>query len=254
MANSHQERKRGKLPGGAAPIDPKLRDKLLQADRLVAVGKLSRDVAHRLNSHLTGILTYAHFLLSEISESDPKREYAETILKETNSCRDIIAQFQEIVRGGTAETAITDLNQVIEKLFFLLERKATMQNVKLVKKLRKGLPHLALSVAQVRDAFWNLLTNALEAMPKGGSLTIETTMDKANNLLVVKFTDSAPHIPQEDMPHLFELFSAVRRQQAGLGLYSTYWIIKNLGGTIEVKSKPPQGNTFIIKLPPGDKT
>ena len=253
MADSRQERKRGKVPDEAAPNDTPPRDKLLQADRLVAVGMLSRDVAHRLNSHLTGILTYAHFLLDEIPEADPKREYAETILKETNSCRDIIAQFQEFVRGGTAEIAITDLNEVIEKLFFLLERKATMQSVKLVKKLGKGLPHLTLNVAQVRDAFWNLMTNALEAMPKGGSLTIETAMDKANNLLVAEFTDSAPHIPRENMPHLFEPFSAVRPQQAGLGLYSTYWIINNLGGTIEVKSKPGRGNTFIIKLPPADK-
>ncbi len=253
MADYHQERKGSKLPGEAAPIDSQLRDKLLQIDRWVAGAKLYRDIAHRLNSHLTGILTYAHFLLNEIPRSDPKREYAETILKEANNCREIIAQFQEFVRGGTAETVITDLSEVIEKLIFLLERKAHMQNVKLVKKLGKGLPHIALNVAQVRDAFWNLMTNALEAMPGGGSLTIETTIDKADNLLMVEFTDSAPPIPQKDMPNLFEPFSAVRRQQAGLGLYSTYWIIKNLGGTIEAKSKPGRGNTFIIKLPPADK-
>lgn len=253
MADSQQEKKKGRMPDEATPNTALPEDKLLQVDRWVAVGKLSRDVAHRLNSHLTGILTYAHFLLNETPETDSKREYAETILKETNRCRDIIAQFQEFARGGTSEAIIVNLNEVIEKLLLLLEHKATMESVKLVRKLHKRLPHIALNVAQVMDAFWNLMTNALEAMPKGGSLTIETTMDKVNNLLVVDFTDSAPGIPQKDRAHLFEPFSAIRHKHAGLGLYSTYWIIKNLGGTIEVKSKPPQGNTFTIKLPPADK-
>jgi len=253
MTESHHTKKESKLPGEAVPNTTLPKDKLLQADRWVAVGKLSRDIAHQLNSHLTGILTYAHFLLSEIPESDPKKEYAETILKETNNCRNIISQFQKFARAETSETIIANLNEVIEELLLLLEHKATTQNVKLVRKLNKKLPNIAVDVTKIREAFWNLMTNALEAMLKGGSLTIETKMDKVNNLLVIGFTDSGPGIPQEDMAHIFEPFSTIRHQQAGLGLYSTYWNIKNLGGTIEVKSKHGQGTTFIVKLPRGDK-
>jgi len=241
------------LPSGASPKATLPRDKLLQADRWVAIGKLSRDIAHRLNSHLTGILTYAHFLLSEIPESDPKRSYAETILKETDRCREIIAQFQKFVRAETSETIEVNINEVIEELLLLLEHKATTQNVELARKLNKELPNITLEVAQVKVAFWNLMTTALEAMPKGGSLTIETKVDKVNNLLVIEFTDTGPDIPQEEISNLFEPFYTTRHQQAGLGLYSTYWIIKNLGGIIEVKSKRGQGTTFIVKLPCGDK-
>lgn len=253
MAKSHQTKKKGNLPGEASPNITLPRNKLLLANKWVVVGKLSRDVAHRLNSHLTGILTFSHFLLNEIPESDPKRGYAETILKETNRCRDIITRFQEFARGGTSECFMVNLNEVIEELLLLLEHKATTQDVELVRKLKKRLPNIALNAAQVKEAFWNLMTNALEAMPKGGKLTIETKSDKVNNLLVIEFTDSGPGIHQEDMAHLFEPFYTTRHQQAGIGLYSTYWIIKNLGGTIEVKSKHGQGTTFIIKLPRGDK-
>ena len=253
MVESHKSKKEDNLPAEATHHTTLPRDRLLQASRWVAVGKLSRSIVHQLNSHLTGILTYAHFLLAEIPETDPKREYAETILKETDRCREVIARFQEFARGGISETFMVNLNEVLEQLLLLLEHKATTQSVKLVRKLQKGLPHPAVDVAEVKEAFWNLMTNDLEAMPKGGSLTIETKMDKVNDILVIEFTDSGSGIPQEDMAHLFEPFYTTRDQQAGLGLYYTYWIIKKWGGTIEVKSKHGQGTTFIVKLPHGDK-
>ncbi|KPK99942.1 MAG: hypothetical protein AMJ90_09170 [candidate division Zixibacteria bacterium SM23_73_2] len=224
-------------------------NQLFQSEKLASLGKLAAGVAHEINSPLTGILTYSSLLLKSKEDKDPEKEDLEVIVNETNRCKKIIKGLLEFARQTTPEKTLSDINEVIEKSIDLISHQASMQSVRIDKKIKPDLPEIMIDVGQIQQVFINLLLNAIESMPEGGTLTVSSAIE--NRMVAVSFADTGIGIPEENLSRIFDPFFTTKDQGkgTGLGLSVSYGLIERHRGKLDVKSKKGKGTTFTVKLP-----
>ncbi|MBM3142945.1 MAG: PAS domain S-box protein [Chloroflexi bacterium] len=222
---------------------------LTHAEKLAAIGRLAANVAHEINNPLTGILMASSALAEEINESDPKRSELEIIKKESLRARGIIRNLLDFARPTEAAVVETDINELVRGSVSLLRHTMDMKGMELVERYGSEVPRLLVDRNQMMQVFYNLIANALDAMPRGGKLTITTGVKDES--VVIEFRDTGVGIPPEHMDKIFEPFFTTKpnAKGTGLGLSVSYNIVKAFGGTIEVKSEMGKGSTFTVCLP-----
>jgi two-component system NtrC family sensor kinase len=227
----------------------KTENQLIQSDKVASLGKLAAGVAHEINSPLTGVLTYSSLLLKSKKEGDPEREDLEVIVNETNRCKKIVRGLLDYARQTTPQKTSCDINELLDKSVDLIAHQATLQNVKIERKFRPDLPKIMIDVGQIQQVFINILLNAIEAMPQGGSLTVSSGLD--HGMVALAFIDTGVGIPEDILPKILDPFFTTKEQGkgTGLGLSVSFGIIERHRGKLEVKSKVDQGTTFTVKLP-----
>jgi two-component system NtrC family sensor kinase len=231
----------------------KTENQLIQSDKVASLGKLAAGVAHEINSPLTGILTYSSLLLKEKKEGDPDREDLEVIVNETNRCKNIVKGLLDYARQTAPQKVLSDINELVTKSIDLISHQASLQNVMVEKKTHPDLPKIMIDLGQIQQVFINILLNAIEAMPQGGTLTVWTGI--VDDMIAVRFTDTGVGIPKENLPKILDPFFTTKEQGkgTGLGLSVSYGIIERHKGKLEVKSKVGKGTTFTVKLPVNEK-
>jgi two-component system NtrC family sensor kinase len=224
-------------------------NQLIQSDRVASLGKLAAGVAHEINSPLTGVLTYSSLLLKAKKDGDPDKEDLEVIVNETNRCKKIVKGLLDFARQTAPQKTLSDINEVIEKSTDLVSHQAGMQNVRIEKKIKPDLPKIMIDVGQIQQVFINILLNAIEAMPQGGTLTVSSGTE--DEMVVLRFTDTGVGIPKEILPKILDPFFTTKEQGkgTGLGLSVSYGIIERHRGKLEVQSEVGKGTTFTVKLP-----
>ncbi|MCK4427378.1 MAG: HAMP domain-containing protein [candidate division Zixibacteria bacterium] len=231
----------------------KTENQLIQSDKVASLGKLAAGVAHEINSPLTGILTYSSLLFKAKKDEDPEKEDLEVIVNETNRCKKIVKGLLDFARQTEPQKALSDINEVIEKSIDLVSHQASMQNVKIEKKVKPDLPKTMIDVGQIQQVFINILLNAIEFMPQGGTLTVSSGIE--DEMVALRFTDTGIGIPKENLPKILDPFFTTKEQGkgTGLGLSVSYGIIARHRGKLEVKSQVGKGSTFTVKLPIKEK-
>ena len=137
----------------------------------------------------------------------------------------------------------------------LIQKQLEEENINIVENLKTNLPYLEYcDHRQMQDVFMNIITNARQAMSGGGKLEISTDYDKKEDMVSIKLTDNGCGIAAEHMDKLFTPFFSTRADGSGLGLATSYNIVKGHRGKIEVESKLGVGSVFIVKLPAGQKS
>jgi len=229
----------------------KTQEQLVQSEKLASLGKLAAGIAHEINNPLTGILTYSSLLLKEHKDNPQMKEDLEIIVNETTRCRKIVKGLLEFARQTEPSKAPADINKVVEETLSLLETQALFQNIKIEKRLKKGLPDVMMDTDQIKQVFMNIIINAAEAMSQGGTLTIQSDSDPQKKFAKVCFIDTGPGIPEENLSKIFDPFFTTKRsgKGTGLGLSVSYGIIQRHDGFLEVKSQLGKGSTFTVKLP-----
>lgn len=224
-------------------------NQLFQSEKLASLGKLAAGVAHEINSPLTGVLTYSSLLLKEKKDGDPEREDLEVIVNETNRCKKIVKGLLDFARQTEPDKASSDINEIIDKSLDLISHQASMQNIKIEKKIKPDIPAIMIDRGQIQQVFINILLNAIEAMPQGGTLTVSSGIQ--DQMLAVGFADTGAGIAEENLRKIFDPFFTTKKQGrgTGLGLSVSYGIIERHRGRLEVKSKVGKGTTFTVKLP-----
>lgn len=224
-------------------------NQLIQSDKVASLGKLAAGVAHEINSPLTGILTYSSLLLKGKREGDAEKEDLEVIVNETNRCKTIVKGLLDYARQTDPQKALSDISELVGKSINLISHQASLQNVKIEKKTELGLPKIMVDVGQIQQVFINILLNAIEAMPQGGTLTVSSEVQ--DQMVAVRFTDTGVGIPKENLSKILDPFFTTKEQGkgTGLGLSVSYGIIERHRGKLEVKSKVGEGTTFTVKLP-----
>jgi len=222
---------------------------LMQAEKLAAIGRLAANIAHEINNPLTGILMASSVLAEEISLDDPKKSELEIIKKESLRARGIIRNLLDFTRQTEAKVVEVDINKVVQGSVSLLRHAMDMKGVELIEHYSSEELKVSADRSQMMQVFYNLINNALDAMPQGGQLTI-TTRAKDDSVLI-EFRDTGVGIPQENMDKIFEPFFTTKPEAkgTGLGLSISYNIVTAFGGTIKVKSRPGKGSSFIVSLP-----
>ena len=228
----------------------RLRNELIQAERLAAVGKLAAGVAHELNNPLTGILTFAEDLLLEAGGDDPLREDYEVIVGETMRCRRIVRDLLDFSRQKAPVRQRAALNVVVRRVLTMVERLASFHNVAFAEELGGDVPVVDIDPNQIHQAVLNLVTNARDAMSGTGQITIRTGRVAKGAEAFVSVTDTGCGISEEQRRRIFEPFFSTKGDQGnGLGLPAVLSVVEQHGGTVELDSTPGEGSTFRLVLP-----
>lgn len=225
---------------------------LIRAEKLTSLGQLAASVAHEVNNPLTGVLVYTELLEKKINNNDISDEtvlnYLGKMKFELVRSTKLIRNLLDFSRQSPPEFKQTSLNIVVDRALDLAAHSAELQHIEVIKELDPLLPELRADADQLQQVFTNLIMNAVQAMPKGGKLTLRTGMD--GNQLKLEVQDTGVGISPENMSKLFTPFFTTKAEikGVGLGLAVAYGIIKRHKGNIEVQSKEGEGTIFTIHL------
>ena len=221
-------------------------------DRLAAIGRMAASIAHEIRNPLAAMRGSIQMLHAELGGDGEQKDLMEIILRESDRLNRIIADFLTYARPRSIVRAQTDVGELLNQTFTLLRHSP---EVKANQELEVDLGNAPLSAdvdaEQLRQVFWNLARNALQAMPEGGKLSAQLR-GNAGGRLRITFSDTGCGMAPEQVEHLFEPFSSTTGG-SGLGLSIVYQIIRDHGGTINVRSREGQGTTITIELPIGER-
>jgi PAS domain S-box-containing protein len=231
-----------------------LREQVLQAEKLRAVGEMAAGIAHNFNNVLTTILTRAQLLALQVTDPSSLQRGLNLIIQAASDGAAIIRRLQKLARGpGVSEVAALDLNTLVQEVV------ETTQPVWHDHARREGrpvevrleltrMPQIAARAAELREVLTNLILNAVEAMPQGGQLTLRTWAEGGGVCLAVQ--DTGVGMTAEVQRRLFDPFFTTKGARGtGLGLSVSQALIKGHQGTLTVDSEPGRGTTFVIRLP-----
>lgn len=240
-----------------------LESDLRQAQKMDAIGRLAGGVAHDFNNLLLVISAYAELMLDSLAEENPLRRNIGEIITASRRAADLTRQLLAFGRKQVQSLQVLDLNTVIVEIKIMLPR-LIGEDIELIFLPEQNLGKVKADPVQIEQIVMNLAANARDAMPSGGTLTIETAtveVDEAyvqrhaivplGNYVLLTVADSGQGIATKDLPHIFEPFYTTKEEGkgTGLGLATVYGIVKQNGGFIWVYSEPAQGTTFKIYLP-----
>ncbi|GEM_PF-1186667 len=228
-------------------------EQLIQAEKLTSLGQLAASIAHEVNNPLSGILTYNQLLAKKIKSDSVEKEVALSYLAKMEAelvrSTKLIRNLLDFARQSPPAFRQVNLNDIVNRAYELTAHSAQLQHVESTKELDPSLPQFMADFDQLQQVCTNLILNAIQAMPKGGKLTISTATSDGQIKLAVK--DTGVGISPENMSKLFTPFFTTKREVkgVGLGLAVSYGIVQRHHGHIEVQSKEGEGTTFTIYLP-----
>lgn len=225
-----------------------LRDQLVQAEKLAAVGKLAAGVAHEINNPLTGILAYAEDMLEDVPESDPHHSDLEVIVRETLRCRDIVRNLLDFARQEKLHLQRMDPNIVVEQALSLIQRLPQFRNITIERKLSGKVRAIECDPQHIQQVILNLMLNAADAMEGSGTVKVGTSYDRRQNRSIISVEDSGTGIPENLIDKIFEPFFSTKGTN-GLGLAVSWGIVERHRGVIEVDTAESGGAIFRIVLP-----
>jgi signal transduction histidine kinase len=227
--------------------------KLIQAEKLAAVGEMAAGVAHELNNPLTTVVGFTELVLEDLPENNQNQTDLKMVLHEARRARDVVRRLLDFSRRSEIERTRVDLNDVLKDVLALTNHLLHTSGVMLTTKLTNKMDWIFIDRNQMKQVFLNLLHNALQAMPNGGELTVESKKRQHNGRawVTASIRDTGIGIHQEDLEHLFEPFFTTRSKDGGtgLGLSVSYGIVSDHGGFIEVNSEEKTGTCFTVWLP-----
>jgi PAS domain S-box-containing protein len=240
-----------------------LEEQLRQALKMEAVGRLARGVAHDFNNVLAAIIGSSDLLAMRLKPGDPAKEEAEEIRKAAERGAALTRQLLAFSRSQVLEAKLLDLNEIVLKLESLLQRLAGEEVT--VKVTAPGTPtHVRIEPGQLEQVLMNLVVNARDAMPAGGTVNVLVEPIRLDERSVLRYTgisdgpfariavtDTGPGIDPDMQPHVFEPFFTTKgpSKGTGLGLSIVYGIVKEAGGTVSFFTAPHEGTTFEVLLP-----
>jgi signal transduction histidine kinase len=227
---------------------------LWQAAKLATMGELATSIAHELNNPLATVSLRVESLLAQAPEDDPKRRALIIIEQEVERMGTLVANLLQFSRSGQPQMSSTDVREELENTLALIYYHLRNHRITVVQQFAADVPLLHADRQQLRQVFLNLLTNASDAMPQGGTLTIGVTMGlQACGVpaVVITFTDTGVGIASEDMPKVMEPFFTTKPEGkgTGLGLAICRRIVQEHRGTMEISSTVGQGTTLRLILP-----
>ncbi len=226
-----------------------VQDSMIQSEKLASLGKMAAGIAHEINNPLTSILINTHLMLEKTKKKHKFYENLSLIAEETSRCSEIVRGMLEFSRQSPPQKVYTNVNDTLIRTLQLLENQASFQNIRIEKKFDNTLPPIELDQNKIKQVFWNLMLNASEAMPAGGTLTLSSRYSPDKKTIEIDFSDTGIGIAKEQINKLFDPFFSTKTSGTGLGLAVSYGIINQHHGKITVESKPGLGTTFTVGLP-----
>jgi two-component system NtrC family sensor kinase len=217
------------------------------------VGQLAAGVAHEINNPLTTIGGFSEIVLRELPGDSPLRNDVQLILREAQRARDVVRRLLDFARHSEPHRNSVDLNELVRETVILMRSAASVRDIAIEEHYALELPWVSVDVNQFKQVVLNLLNNAAQAMPKGGTLLIRVGAAVRENRrgVEIKVKDSGVGIPRENLERIFEPFYTTKSldEGTGLGLAVSYRIVREHDGVIEVESEVGKGTTFVVWVP-----
>jgi two-component system NtrC family sensor kinase len=231
---------------------------LMQTEKLSSLGRLSASIAHEINNPLAGILTYAKLLLKTVERDDgsqPSREkqlhQLRLIERETQRCSVIVRGLLDFARERPLSLLSVDVNAAVGEALLLVRNQFGLQNITIDSETTP-LPLVEADLGQIRQALLNVLINACEAMPGGGTLRVRTRPTEAGGV-AVEVADTGVGIAPDDLGRVLDPFFTTKEMGTGLGLSVVYGIVERHGGALHIDSTVGAGTTVTLTLPASQK-
>ncbi|OYT69752.1 MAG: hypothetical protein CFK52_13025 [Chloracidobacterium sp. CP2_5A] len=227
----------------------RLEEQLREADKLSSIGLLAAGVAHEVNTPLAGISSYTQMLLADCDEREPRRVILEKIRRQALRASDIVNNLLNFSRTGNSTFAPVSLCNLLDDTLQLLETHLRGTAIDIARRYDAGLAPIRGHAGKLQQVFMNLILNARDAMPHGGTLTIAARAQ--GNAIIIEVSDTGVGISPEVIHRIYDPFFTTKEvgRGTGLGLAVSYGIVQEHGGHIFVESAPGQGATFRVKLP-----
>ncbi|MEN6487000.1 MAG: ATP-binding protein [Syntrophobacteraceae bacterium] len=235
----------------------KLEKQLISSEKLASLGTLSAGVAHEINNPLGVILGFCDLLLRRKEPGSQEYEDLKIIERQGLYCKEITESLLSFTRLDHSHRGYVDLNECLRDAVRIAQHTLEMNDIHLVREFGADIPQIPGDCRLLQQVFLNLITNAVAAMRGGGQLVIRTRVEKGGRNAIVQVEDNGIGIPPENLEHIFEPFFTTKPEGegTGLGLFVSYGIVSNTGGTIECHSQTAgavgdkSGTVFTIMLP-----
>jgi signal transduction histidine kinase len=231
-------------------------EQLRQSEKLSALGLLAAEVAHEIRNPLTVMKMLYHSLDLKFPRDDPRSKDARIIGEKMEHLNKTVEHILDFARTAEPELTPVNLNELIDELGLLVRHKLKNQNIQWVRKLQPDLPPVSGERTQLEQAFLNLILNASEAMPNGGTITLTSrlvSVPRANPKLrhvAIEFKDTGHGMTEEHRRRTFtSVLSTTKTKGTGLGLAIVRRVVEAHRGKIKIKSRPGEGTTVSILLP-----
>ena len=235
----------------------KIQSHLIHSAQHSAIAQLATGLAHEIHNPLTIISGKAQVLLlkrDKIAFDDQVSEVLKTIVKQTKRAADITRKLLMFSESHKSIKEPVDLEMVVNDTIALLSYQVSLDQIQVIKKFEQPIPHFTGNKAELREAFLNVFSNAVNAIGVKGTIEVGIRLRKEQQAIELSVRDSGCGISAEDLPKIFQPFFTTRHGASGLGLFVTQQIVHGYGGAIRVESMIQQGATFYISLPCTKKT
>lgn len=233
--------------------EQEMEQRLRQSERLKSLGTLATGIAHEIRNPLAAINLNIQMLDRELELESDQKQMMGDIKKEIRRIDKIVKQVLGFARPGKPATAENSLNEILHYCYKLTRTQLRKKGIQVEILLDDELPVLVLDFDQIAQVVMNLIINALEAMPTGGEMILQTFWEKEKNRIGLMVKDNGTGISSEDQEHIFDPFFTRKPHGSGLGLYISQQIIEKHQATIELSSIPGEGTSFYVYFPvPGE--
>jgi PAS domain S-box-containing protein len=231
----------------------KAEERLILAERLSSLGELTAGVAHELRNPLAGIKINTQMLSRKIDLPDMEKRLLESTTEGIEKIQRIVDEMLHFAKPKASHFKQEEMNEVVEKSLAILKAKLKKASILDVFESERELPKVRIDIHQIQQVLINLMLNAIQAMPGGGTLTIRTFL-KNGNEVGVEVKDTGAGIPKSHLRKIFDPFFTTKSEGTGLGLSISVKILENHGAIIDVVSEEGKGSTFTICFPAGRKS
>jgi two-component system NtrC family sensor kinase len=222
-------------------------------DRLTSLGQLSAGIAHEIRNPLASINFNVQFLARQLDPDEKTRRIIGDTLTGVDRIKDLVKGMLDFCRPAPPKLKSDSIRRCLEDAVSLLESQFRKNDIRVALSLAQDAPDIVFDNQQIHQVFVNILLNAMQAMPKGGTVRVESRIEqdakKPRRQLCVTISDSGVGIPKEDFPKIFDPFFTTKPEGTGLGLSIAHKILEQHRAVIEVKSREGQGTTFTLRFP-----
>ncbi|MBI3030183.1 MAG: PAS domain-containing protein [Candidatus Rokubacteria bacterium] len=238
-----------------------LEEEVRRGETLAAAGRMAVGLAHEIRNPLGAIRGAVQLLKKELGEEARWREYTDVLMKEVDRVNRILESLLDLGRPVQLRLGPLNLHQLLERVALLSEELAASRGVQIVRRYDPSLPPILADEDRILQVFHNLVRNAIEAMPRGGRLTLTTRLSMsplfakvdlgtgARHFVVVQVADEGEGIPEALRAKIFDPFVTTKERGLGLGLALCHRILEEHKGAIQVESVPGKGTTVSCFLP-----
>ena len=221
-------------------------EQMMHSEKLACLGRLTAGIAYEIGNPLTSVFSFIQ-ILKNMEKDEFKKETIETIYFHMKSIADILTQLSGFSKIPPMELKPSKVNNLIEESLSLIQYDKRTQGITIIKDLASDMPMITTDANQLSHVLVNMVLNAADAMPDGGTLTIRSRVKNDN--IVIYFEDTGVGIDSENLSRVFDPLFSTKDKGTGLGLAVSYRIIKKLNGSITVESEIDKGTKFSITLP-----